>query len=146
MPAPSFRDDQWGRIYPILQAYPGLYIRHEAATRRFVETVLWMARAGCAWRLLPDEFGPWNSVYKRFARWREKGVWQALFDGLCADADLEWLMLDSTVVRAHACAAGAKKMRETRFLAALSSLIFWVVFPVSCTPSVMPSATRFAST
>ena len=109
MAAPSFRDDQWGRIYPILQAYPGLYIRQEAATRRFVETVLWMARAGCAWRLLPDELGPWNSVYKRFARWQEKGVWQALFDGLCADVDLEWLMLDSTVVRAHACAAGAKK-------------------------------------
>ena len=119
MPAPRFRDDQWDRIYQILSAQEGLYIRQEAATRRFVETVLWIARAGCAWRLLPDEFGPWNSIYKRFARWQEKGVWRALLDGLSADADTEWLMLDSTVVRAHACAAGAKKMRETKLLAAL---------------------------
>ena len=146
MPAPRFRDDQWDRIYQILSAQEGLYIRQEAATRRFVETVLWMARAGCAWRLLPEEFGSWNSVYKRFARWQENGVWLALLDGLSEDSDAEWLMsrsagaklrrsgmagptfaamrlkagmLDSTVVRAHACAAGAKKMRGTRLLAAL---------------------------
>ena len=141
MPAPSFRDDQWDRIYQILQAHPGLYIRQEAATRRFVETVLWMARAGCAWRLLPAELGSWNSVYKRFARWQEKGVWRTLFKGLSEDADLEWLMLDSTVVRAHACAAGAKKMREIRLLAALEA-----AFPASCMPPVTPSATHSAST
>lgn len=140
MPAPRFRDDQWERIYQILSAQKGLYIRQEAATRRFVETVLWMARAGCAWRLLPEEYGSWNSIYKRFARWQEKGVWQALLDGLSEDADLEWLMLDSTVVRAHACAAGAKKMRETKLLAALVA-----VFPASCMLPVMRSATRSAS-
>ena len=70
--------------------------------------------AGCAWRLVPDEVGSWNSVYKRFARWQEKGVWAALMDHLAADADLEWVMLDSTVVRAHACAAGAKKSQSRR--------------------------------
>jgi transposase len=137
MPAPRFRDDQWDRIYQILSAQEGLYIRQEVATRRFVETVLWVARAGCAWRLLPDEFGPWNSVYKRFARWQEKGVWRALLDRLSDDADVEWLMLDSTVVRAHACAAGAKKMRETRLLAALVA-----AFPARSMPPRMPSATR----
>ena len=52
-----------------------------------------------AWRLVPDEVGSWNSLYKRFARWQEKGVWQALLDRLAADGDLEWVMLDSTVVR-----------------------------------------------
>jgi len=140
MPAPRFRDDQWDRLYQILLAQKGLYIRQEAATRRFVETVLWMARAGCAWRLLPDEFCPWNSVYKRFARWQEKGVWQALLDGLSADADVEWLMLDSTVVRAHASAAGAKKMRETRLLAALVA-----VFPASSMLPATRSATRSVS-
>ena len=140
MPAPRFRDDQWDRIYEILSAQQGLYIRQEAATRRFVETVLWMARAGCAWRLLPEEYGAWNSVYKRFARWQEKGVWQALLDGLSEDADVEWLMLDSTVVRAHACAAGAKKMRETRLLAALVA-----AFPARSMRPVTPSATRSVS-
>jgi transposase len=140
MPAPCFRDDQWDRIYQILRAFPGLYIRQEATTRRFVENVLWVARAGCAWRLMPEEYGAWNSIYKRFARWQEKGVWQALFDRLSEDADLEWLMLDSTVVRAHACAAGAKKKKEIRLLAALEA-----AFPASCTPPVTRSATRSAS-
>jgi len=140
MAALHFRDDQWDRIYEILSSLPGLYVRQEAEARRFVETVLWMARAGCAWRLLPDEFGAWNSVYKRFARWQEKGVWQALFDGLCDDADLEWLMLDSTVVRAHACAAGAKKMRVIKRLDALV-----VASQARCTQPVTPSAIRFAS-
>ena len=140
MAAARFRDDQWDRIYQILSAQDGLYIRQAAATRRFVETVLWIARAGCAWRLLPAEFGPWNSIYKRFARWQEKGVWRALLDGLSEDADVEWLMLDSTVVRAHACAAGAKKMRETRLLAALVA-----AFPARSMLPVTPSATRSVS-
>ena len=140
MAAPRFREDQWDRIYQILSAQEGLYIRQEAATRRFVETVLWMARAGCAWRLLPEEFGSWNSVYKRFARWQEKGVWQALLDGLSEDADVEWLMLDSTVVRAHACAEGKKKMRDIRLLAALEA-----VFPARSMLLATPSATRSVS-
>lgn len=140
MAAPRFRDDQWDRVYQILSAHEGLYIRQEAGTRRFVETVLWMARAGCAWRLLPEEYGAWNSVYKRFARWQEKGVWQALLDGLSEDADIEWLMLDSTVVRAHACAAGAKKMRKTRLLAALVA-----VFPARSMLPRMHLATRSIS-
>ncbi len=140
MPSLRFRDDQWDRIYQILRAFPGLYIRQEAATRHFVENVLWVARAGCAWRLLPEEYGAWNSVYKRFARWQEKGVWQALLKSLSDDADLEWLMLDSTVVRAHACAAGAKKKREIRLLAALVE-----AFPVSFMLPATRSATRSAS-
>ena len=100
------------------EGLPGIYVGQEAATRRFVEAVLWMARAGCAWRLVPGEVGSWNSVYKRFARWQERGVWAALMDHLAADADLEWVMLDSTVVRAHACAAGAKKAQVSKRLAA----------------------------
>ena len=65
------------------------YVGQEAATRRFVEAVLWMARAGCAWRLVPGAVGSWNSVYKRFARWQEKGVSAAPMDQLAADADLD---------------------------------------------------------
>ena len=140
MPAPRFRDDQWDRIYQILSAREGLYVRQEAATRRFVENVLWVARAGCAWRLLPEEYGSWNSIYKRFARWQEKGVWQALLKGLSGDADLEWLMLDSTVVRAHACAAGAKKKGEIRLLAALVA-----TFPARSMLPATRLATRCAS-
>ena len=140
MPRPRFRDDQWERIYAILRACPGIYVGQEPATRRFVEAVLWMARAGCAWRLVPDEVGSWNSVYQRFARWQEKGVWAALMDRLAADADLEWVMLDSTVVRAHACAAGAKKAQASKRLAARVA-----ASPASCTLPATASATRWPS-
>lgn len=112
-----FSNDRWQRIWAILKEQPGIYVGQERKTRMFVEAVLWMTRAGCAWRLLPAAHGDWNSVYKRFADWQEKGVWRALFDGLSRDADREWLMVDSTVVRAHACAAGAKKPKAINPLA-----------------------------
>ena len=72
-----------------LDGVPGS-IGQGPATRRFVEAVLGMARAGCAWRLVPDAVGSWNSLDRRFARWQEQGVWQALLDRLAADADHAW--------------------------------------------------------
>ena len=78
--------------------------------------------------------------YEWFARWQEKGVWQAVTDHLAADADLEWVMLDSTVVRAHACAAGAKKARARRRLAARAA-----ASPANCTVSATASATHWHS-
>ena len=56
-------DEAWRRIWACLAEHPGLYVKQEAPTRRFIEAVLWMARAGASWRMLPAEFGPWNSVY-----------------------------------------------------------------------------------
>ena len=56
MARPQLREDQWRRLYALLQAQPGIYVRQEVATRHFVEAVLWMARAGCAWRLVPGGF------------------------------------------------------------------------------------------
>ena len=91
--------------------------------------------------MLPAEFRPWNSVYKRFARWQEKGVWQQLMDQLSADGDLGWPMLDSTVVRAHSSAARAKKAKGTKALDGHAA-----GSPQSCTAAPMASATRFAST
>jgi transposase len=60
------------------------------------------------WRDLPERFGNWNAAWRRFDRWAKKGVWQRVFEAL-RDPDLEWLILDSTVIRAHLHAAGAKK-------------------------------------
>src|SRR5258707_14053791 len=75
-------------------------------TRRFLDAVLYVAKTGIPWRDLPDRFGPWGTVYKRFDRWSRKGTRAAVFAAL-PDPDRGWLILDSTVIRAHPCSAGA---------------------------------------
>lgn len=116
MPRLLLRDDQWERIEPLLQGKAGDRGRTGADNRLFVESVLWMARTGVPWRDLPAEFGPWNTVFRRFSRWADKGVWQAIFAKLSEDADFEEVFLDSTIVRAHQHAAGASKKRDNKVL------------------------------
>ena len=101
--------DQFDRLHRRLQSEQKIHMKRRELVRRFLEAVLWIGRSGAQWRLLPAEYGAWNSVYKRFARWDELGVWERLFTGVAADPDLQSVMLDATVVRAHACAAGAPK-------------------------------------
>ena len=109
----AISDEQWDRIKNLLPGRPGIRGRPAADNRRFVDAVLWIGKAGAPWRDLPDRFGGWNSAWRRFDRWARKGVWKAVFDAL-QDPDLEWLILDSTIIRAHPHAAGAKKLgRQT---------------------------------
>ena len=103
----KLRHDQWRKIERYLNEKPGFYVGKPGNCRRFIEGVLWLLRSGAQWRLLPKRYGKWNSVYKRFDRWSEKGVWQDLFEHFAQDPDMEHLMLDSSVIRAHASAAGA---------------------------------------
>jgi putative transposase len=77
--------------------------------RMFVEGVLWIVRTGSPWRDLPEIFGTWNSTFRRFSRWSAKGVWHRIFTAMADDPDFEYLILDSTIVRAHQHAAGAKR-------------------------------------
>jgi transposase len=121
MPRCGLRDDQWARIERILPGKVGDRGRTAADNRRFVEAVLWIARTGAPWRDLPEDFGPWNSVYVRFRRWAEDGVWTRVLDILDGDLDREYLAMDSTVVRAHQHAAGAKKAEAIKRLAALAA-------------------------
>jgi transposase len=80
--------------------------------RRFVEAVLYRYRAGIPWRDLPERFGGWKNTHRRFSRWAKNGVWQRVFERLAADADNEYAMTDSTIVRAHQHSAGAPKKDE----------------------------------
>ncbi len=102
-------DDQWQKILPVLRSCPHLYVGKEDRCRTFVETVLWIARSGAQWRLLPKDYGDWNAVYIRFARWSQNQVFDHLHQHFAAAANLEYLMIDATVIRAHPCAAAALK-------------------------------------
>ena len=101
-------DQQWQRVAHLLPGKVGDVGQSAADNRLFINAVLWIARSGAPWRDLPERFGLWNSVYRRFRRWAKAGVWQQVFVDL-QEPDLEWLMIDSTVVRAHQHAAGQKK-------------------------------------
>lgn len=105
----KIRDDQWQKIYSFLQRHPRAYAGQEEKCRLFVEAVHWILRSGAQWRLLPEKYGNWNSVYKRFARWCDHRVLEDMQQHFAGDPDLENILLDSTVVRAHPCAAGAQK-------------------------------------
>lgn len=101
-------DEQWVRVKDLLPGKPGDPGRSGKNNRLFLDAVLWIARTGAPWRDLPERFGDWNSVFQRFNRWAKKGVWQRVFDAL-QDPDLEWVMLDATIIRALVHAAGARK-------------------------------------
>ena len=105
----QLNDSLWSKIYTCLKLTPNTYVGNEAKTRQFVEAVHWRMRTGAPWEDLPETFGKHNSIFKRFARWSDLGIWENLHQACIEDPDMEWLLLDSTVVRAHPCAAGAAK-------------------------------------
>lgn len=101
-------DEQWERIAPLVPGKPGDPGRSGADNRLFLEAVLWMARTGAPWRDLPEGFGKWNSVSKRFRRWALKGVFDRLFEALSGAPDFEYALIDGTIVRVHQHGAGAR--------------------------------------
>jgi transposase len=105
----GLRDDQWEKIKESLPGKEGDSGRTGADNRKFIDAVIWIARNGAPWRSLPESYGKWSSVHKRFIRWSKAGVWQMIFNTLASDADTEWVMIDSTIIRAHQHAAGARK-------------------------------------
>ncbi|WP_336763521.1 IS5 family transposase [Asaia sp. VD9] len=103
-------DHEWSLIGPLLPPERGRWARPSGDNRLFVNGMLDVLRTGCPWRDMPECHGKWNSVYVRFRRWAEQGVWDALLQTL-GDLGLtdNWQhMLDSTVVRAHSQATGGK--------------------------------------
>lgn len=104
-------DEQWPKVYAFLLNTKHVNDYGEENMRRFVDAVTWVLRTGAQWRELPAEYGKWNSVFKRFSRWAEAGVWEKLFEYVASDPDLESIQIDSTSIRAHPSAAGARKKK-----------------------------------
>lgn len=103
------KDLQWLRIAPMLPGKAGDPGRTAADNRLFVNAVLWVLRSGARWSDLPERYGRFKSVHKRFTRWSRAGVWERVFGELSRDRDNEYLMIDSAIVRAHAHAATGQK-------------------------------------
>jgi transposase len=104
----GLRDDQWDRIKELLPGREGTVGVTAKDNRLFVEAVIYRYRAGIPWRDLPERFGDWQHMHRRHRRWAENGVWKRVFEHLAGDADNAYAMIDSTIVRAHQHAAGAK--------------------------------------
>jgi transposase len=101
-------ETQWERIKDLLPGKAGDPGRSAKDNRLFVNGVLWVLRSGAHWHDLPERYGKWKSVHTRFARWAKAGAWERVFKVLTADRRNEYLMLDTTLVRAHQQAATGK--------------------------------------
>ena len=102
-------DEEWERVKDFLPGREGNAGGIAKDNRLFINAVIWIARSGAPWRDLPERYGNWNSIWRRFRRWAQGGVWERVFRELSVDADLEELLIDSTAVKAHQHAAGAAK-------------------------------------
>jgi transposase len=137
-------DAQWEKMQPFCLGKPSDPGRTGGDCRLFMEAVLWIARTSSPWRDLPSLFGHWNSVFKRFRDWVKAGVFARMFEAASDEPDLEYAMVDATIVRVHRHGQGAKggtqsqaigKSRgglTTKILAltdALGNLIRFVLLP-----------------
>lgn len=100
-------DDLWGKLSELLPPERGRNCRPSKDHRTIIEGMLWKLRTGAPWRDIPEEFGSWSTVYTRFYRWSRSGLLCSILEELKKEADTEWIMIDSTIVRAHQHAAGA---------------------------------------
>src|SRR5215468_2912329 len=118
----ALRDDQWDKIKDFLPGREGHVGGTAADNRLFVDAVIYRYRTGIPWRDLPERYGHWKAVHRRYRRWCESGVFMRVFEIMSRDADNEFVMLDATIVRAHQHSAGAqKKTARTKRSAAICS-------------------------
>ena len=101
-------ETQWPKISLLLPGKAGDPGRSAGDNRLFVNGCLWVLRSGAHWCDLPERYGKWKTVHRRFSRWCHAGVWERVFAALTADRDNQYLMIDSTIVRAHQQAASGK--------------------------------------
>lgn len=103
----NLSDKEWVSILAHLKKLPGIYVGQPDTCRQFMSACLWILRSGSQWRVLPPTHGKWNSIFKRFSRWCAKGIWDKLLGHFSEASDLQDVSMDGSIIRAHACAAGA---------------------------------------
>jgi len=106
------KKETWEQMYSFFITLKGIH-KNEDNLRKFIEAVWYIARSGCQWRLLPVCYGKWGSTHQRFIRWEKAGIWKKAMEYFI-DSDLEWIMIDATIIRAHACSAGYKKESQEK--------------------------------
>ena len=103
-------DAEWERLQPYFpERQMGDKGRPRREPREMLNGIFWIARSGAAWRDLPERYGPWQTVYKRFKEWSESGLIEKIFHELGEDADLQDISIDSTYIKAHKASAGAER-------------------------------------
>ena len=100
-------DHVWGLLAPRLPGRKGSWGGLAKDIRQFINAVFWILRTGAPWRDLPPDYGGWSNTHRRFIRWRNKGIWEALLEKLVVEPDFEWLMIDARHIKVHPHAAGA---------------------------------------
>lgn len=104
----ALTDEQWDRIKDLVPGKDGDPGRSGSNNRLFIDAVLYVLKTGVPWRDLPERFGNWNSVWRRFDRWGENGIWEKIVKEL-SELDLEELQLDSTSIKVHLAAIGGRR-------------------------------------
>ena len=100
-------DRDWKLLEPHLPGRRSAWGRVAKDNRKFINAVVWILRTGAPWRDLPPDYGDWKNTHRRFCRWRDKGVWEKLFNLFVQNPDFEWLMIDASYIKVHPHAAGA---------------------------------------
>ncbi|MGL6030423.1 MAG: transposase [Legionella sp.] len=104
----NISEELWDKIYAYLLGKKGLHVKNEERLRRFMEGVWYVLRTGCQWRLLPYYYGHWRQIHRPYKSWSDRGIWSELMS-FVSDVDPQAVMIDATIVRAHACASGYVK-------------------------------------
>lgn len=105
----NINDIVFEKIVNFLSQIKGIHIKNKRKIKKFINAIYYLLRTGCQYRFLPYYFGNWRAIHKRFKQWSDKEIWEKMFEHFKQDPDIEWLMIDSTIVRAHSNAAGYGK-------------------------------------
>jgi transposase len=101
-------DHMWSLLEPHLPGREGSWGGVAYDNRKFINAVFWIMRTGAPWRDLPPSYGDWKNTHRRFSRWRDKGIWEKLLEKIIDEPDYEWLMIDSSFIKVHPHATGAR--------------------------------------